>query len=268
MTDLNIYQVMPEENEQNVKRELHEHLPNVYKAEALLLVSPLRGGKTSLICNLLEREEFYKDLFNNVDIISPTVAQDSTWRFLYQKYKNACHLEYNDGVIQHIMERQQGLMANDEDSSYCVIADDILGQIPASRARKGNLLTYWLCRFRHYVKKPDPCLFILSTQKFREVNATLRANSTGVFISSNIRNQKEIEALAEEYADTMGGKEVFYKMLNYVRKEKYQWLYLQLTTGKAFKNFTEMLYDGDKLLIGKGEKGDLEEEEEISSDED
>ena len=76
----------------------------------------------------------------------------------------------------------------------------------------------------------------------------------------------EIEALAEEYADTMGGKEVFYKMLNYVRKEKYQWLYLQLTTGKAFKNFTEMLYDGDKLLIGKGEKGDLEEEE-ISSDE-
>ena len=101
MTDLNIYQVMPEEDEHNVKRELHPHLPNVYKAEALLLVSCLRGGKTSLVNNLIEREEFYKDLFNNVDIISPTVAQDSTWRFLYQKYKNACHLEYNDGVIQH-----------------------------------------------------------------------------------------------------------------------------------------------------------------------
>ena len=268
MTDLNIYQVMPEEDEENVKRELHENLPNVYKAQALLLVSPLRGGKSSLICNLMEREEMFKDLFANVDIISPTVAQDSTWRFLYQKYKNACHLEYSDGIMEHIMKRQTDLMKNDEDTSYAVIADDILGQIPASRARKGNLLTYWLCRFRHYVKKPAACLFILSTQKFREVNATLRANCTGVFISSNIRNQKEIEALAEEYADTMGGKETFYKMLNYCRKEKYQWLYLQLDTGKAFKNFTELLFDGDKLLIGKGEKGDLEEESEEDINED
>ena len=81
MTDLNIYQVMPEEEEENVKRELHENLPNIYKAQALLLVSPLRGGKSSLICNLMEREEMFKDLFANVDIISPTVAQDSTWRF-------------------------------------------------------------------------------------------------------------------------------------------------------------------------------------------
>ena len=32
--------------------------------------------------------------------------------------------------------------------------------------------------------------------------------------------------------------------------KKYQWLYLQLTTGKVFKNFTELLFDGDKLVMG------------------
>ena len=71
-TDLNIYPVKDEGEEKKTKRELHPNLPNVFKAQAILLVAPLRGGKGVLIQNLLHR--FYKDLFANVDIISPTAA--------------------------------------------------------------------------------------------------------------------------------------------------------------------------------------------------
>ncbi len=266
-SDITIYQVMPEDDEFKVKRELHPNIPDVYKAAAILLISPLRGGKTSAIVNFLAREAFYKDLFENVDIISPTVAQDSTWRHLYEEYKNACHLEYHDSVVQGIMDRQTNLMENKQDCGYAVVADDILRMIPATRSRKGNLLTYWLTRFRHFVNKPNPALFILASQKFREVNPTLRANMTDVLINSNIRNMKEIEALKEEYGALCGGESNFLKMFQYVAKEKYQWLYLQLTTGKVFKNFTELLWDGDKLVMGSVDGlPSLEESEDEGTD--
>ena len=44
---------MPEDDEFKVKRELHPNIPDVYKAAAILLISPLRGGKTSAIVNFI-----------------------------------------------------------------------------------------------------------------------------------------------------------------------------------------------------------------------
>ena len=81
-------------------------------------------------------------------------------------------------------------------------------------------------------------------------------------ISSKLRNQKELEALIEEYADMYGGADNFLKMFNYVKKEKWSWLYLALDTGKAYKNFTELLYDGDNLVKAGGEDGEMEEDTE------
>ncbi len=259
-TDLNIYPVKDEGEEKKPQRELHPNLPNVYKAQAMLLVAPLRGGKGVLIQNLLHR--FYKDLFANVDIISPTAASDATNRYTYELYKSSTHLEYDDSIIQGLIDRQEDLMKAGLNSSYSLILDDILGMLPAGRARKGNLVTYFLTRFRHYVTKPDACLFVFSTQKFRETHPVIRAQTTAVMISSKLRNQKEIEALIEEYADMYGGASNFMKMFNYVKKEKWAWLYLALDTGMAYKNFTELLHDGDNLIKANGENGMLEKDEE------
>ena len=260
-TDLNIYPVKDEGDDKAPKRELHPNLPDVYKAQAMLLVAPLRGGKGVLIQNLLHR--FYKDLFNSIDFISPTAATDSTNRHSYELYKNSTHLEYDDSIIQGIISRQEDLMKNKLDTSYALIMDDCLGMLPKN-GRKGNLVTYFLTRFRHYVtrKNNDACLFVFSTQKFREVHTVIRAQATTVMISSKLRNQKEIEALIEEYGDMYGGAENFMKMFNYVKKEKWAWLYLALDTGCAYKNFTEMLHDGDNLLKANGEEGELEEDDE------
>ena len=81
-------------------------------------------------------------------------------------------------------------------------------------------------------------------------------------ISSKLRNQKELEALIEEYADMYGGADNFMKMFNYVKKEKWAWLYLALDTGMAYKNFTEFLHDGDNLVKAGGENGQMEEDRE------
>ena len=37
-----------------------------------------------------------------------------------------------------------------------------------------------------------------------------------------------------------------------VKKEKWSWLYLALDTGMAYKNFTELLHDGDNLIKANG----------------
>ena len=72
--------------------------------------------------------------------------------------------------------------------------------------------------------------------------------------------------MKEEYGALCGGEANFLKMFQYVAKDKYQWLYLQLTTGKVFKNFTEMLWDGDKMVMGSVDGLPSLEESEDESD--
>ena len=187
-------------------------------------------------------------MFANIDVISPTVANDNTLKFLYETHKNSCHLEYNDSIIEGIMQRQQDLMKNKEDSSYAIFMDDCLGMLPKGYSRKGSKMTYFITRLRHWCTKPHPVLFCWSTQRFRETNPVIRAQATGVLVSSMMRNKKDLEAICEEVADSFGGADNFYKMFNYVRKEKYAWLYCALDKRMVFKNFEELLYDGDKLV--------------------
>ena len=73
-------------------------------------------------------------------------------------------------------------------------------------------------RFRHYVRKPDPCLIIYSTQRYFDLNKICRNNCTSLMISGNIKNQKELEQISADFADTFGGTENFDRMMGEVKK--------------------------------------------------
>ena len=67
-------------------------------------------------------------MFDNVTIISPTIQNDQTSRFLYEKYKGNCHTEYTDEIIDGVVKRQLEKIDNKEDTSYLIVLDDFLGQ--------------------------------------------------------------------------------------------------------------------------------------------
>ena len=50
------------------------------------IVAGKGGGKTSLLCNLLIKKEFYKDKFNQIYLLSPTAHNDSDkWNIVQSK---------------------------------------------------------------------------------------------------------------------------------------------------------------------------------------
>ena len=94
MDSLEILPIKPPEiKKRKNQRELPESIPDVYKGQLLIIVSSIRGGKSTLISGLALRKSFYCDMFDNVTIISPTIKNDQTSRFLHEKYKGSCYTE-------------------------------------------------------------------------------------------------------------------------------------------------------------------------------
>jgi hypothetical protein len=243
---LKIVPIQEEEDEGKVKRPIHPNLPNIYKGQLICIVAPIRSGKSVTWNNLLLNDSFYNDLFPNdaVHIVSNTISSDSTSRFAYQKFKNNCHEIYSDKIIRDLIKRQKAKIENKEDdTSFALILDDLLGQFPKN-GRKGMEAINFATRFRHYVKKPDPCLVLYSTQRYFDLNPVVRNNCTSMLISGNIKSQKELEQISHDFADTFGGIDKFNEMLSEVRKEPFNWLYLRLDKNppQAFKNFQQQLF--------------------------
>jgi len=126
--DLTILPVVPEENEMADKAQIHENLPNIYKGQLIALVGGVRMGKGTLWNNMLHNPNFYEDLFSSVQVISPTVWNDSTSRFTAKKYKETCYDKYDDSIIEGLIKSQKEKKEIDgADTSYALIVDDCYG---------------------------------------------------------------------------------------------------------------------------------------------
>ena len=172
-------------------RKLPESIPNVYKGQLLIIVGAIRSGKSTLLNSLLLRSSFYNDLFDSMTICSPTIKNDQTSRFLYEKYKGSCYTHYEDEIVENVIAKQLEKIKNKEPTSYCMVLDDFLGQT-SKNGRKNNRISFHACSFRHFVEPGEPCMIILSTQKFKELSPLIRANATGVLISGNVKNRKRL----------------------------------------------------------------------------
>jgi len=104
--------------------------------------------------NLLLNPNFYADCFQDVFIISNTIFNDATSRFASDKWKNTCYEMYDDKIIDDIINTQKRKKNGEGDTSYCVIYDDICGDLN-KHGRKGGKAIYFGTRFRHSVKKGD-----------------------------------------------------------------------------------------------------------------
>ena len=266
MDNLTILPIKEEEIDSKNKRDLHENLPDVYKAQLLSIVAPIRSGKSVLWNNLIHREEMFKDLFDNLMIISPTIANDKTSRFTYQKYKHCCHEAYSDKLITDLIDQQKEKMESNQNSSYCLILDDLCGQF-SKHGKKGAAAIHFATRFRHYVNTGEPALVLCSTQKYKDLHPILRCNSTGVLISGNIKSQKELSAIVEDWADSFGGKQNFLRLFEQARTTPYAFLYLKLDTKplKAYLNFTKLIWQG---TWGDAKDEDDEQFDSLSEDTD
>lgn len=241
--DLTILPIQPPESEKKARKKLHPNLPDIYKGQLIVCAAPIRSGKSVLWNNFLHNPNFYADCFQDVDIISNTIFNDATSRFSASKWKNTSHEMYSDEIINNIVKRQKDKKKAEGDSSFALILDDICGDLNR-HGRKGGKAIHFATRFRHAVNKGDPVMFFYANQKYNDVATIIRNNMTGLFLSGNIKSQKELQSIKDDVADTFGGSKAFDSYMDRAQEKPFSWLYFRLdsTPPEVYLDFKEKLY--------------------------
>ena len=227
---------------------LHPHLPQ--PPALLLMISPIRTGKSTIINNMLLNSQFYgQDFFDEVMCISPTIYNDKTSRFLKKAFD--CYDEYDDAIVDGLIEKQEGFEDPQDRPDVALILDDVIGVI-----RREAKVNHLASRFRHYNIK----LLLMSCQNYRKVSPIIRSNATNMIIGSPFPNMKELGKIAEEIGDQFSGADNFLKIYYTATPEKYDFLYLDLQSNPplAYRNFDEIIaVGGQHREEGGFEAGDI-----------
>jgi hypothetical protein len=227
--------------------DIHPYLPQIAGpggGACLLMISPVKTGKSTIISNFLLNKDFYdaQERFDTTHIISNTIANDVTSRFLKKAFD--CHDQYNDNIIDGIVERQKSFDKADQ-PEICIVVDDCLGSIK----REGKI-NYLASRFRHFNIK----LLIISAQNFRSCSPIIRQNATNVIIGSPFPNRKELLKVAEEYGDLFGGHDQWIKLYKHATPNRYDFIHMDLQENPPvmYKNFDEVISIGEKPQVNLG----------------
>ena len=134
-------------------------------------------GKSTISANMILRKEFYNQpeekYFDLFIIISPTIYNDATSKELL-KYADAIYDEYDDSIIDQIIELQKEANEDDddEDQHVLLLVDDLLGV-------KMNKLRYLSTRYRHYKVS---VIINLQSYKSKSSHPIMRQNASGYII--------------------------------------------------------------------------------------
>ena len=199
--------------------DIHENLPSM--PSLCLIIGSVRSGKSNLLVNYFCNPDFYKDKFDIVKFVSTTLHTDNKGKILSKHFD--CLDHYEDNIIENI-KKSQGQYENKEDRpTYALVMDDVL----TKDFKKTNQVSFFSTRFRHYID-----FYVIAVQSFRAVSGMIRNNATDVIICKQ-QNQKELEKIAEEYGDLVGGQDNFMKLYDEAHNDRYSFLYLKLSENPA-----------------------------------
>jgi len=209
---------------------IHENLPQ--PPSLCLIIGSVRSGKSNLLVNFFCNPQFYKDRFDIVKIVSTTLGSDTKGKILSKHFD--CQDHYEDGIIEEIKQSQSQYEEKKDRPTFALVLDDVL----TKDFSKNNAVSFFSTRFRHYID-----MYIIATQTFRAVSGMIRNNATDVIIARQ-QNSKELEKIAEEYGDLVGGIDNFIDLYNKVHSEKYQMMYMKLSENpvQVYRNFSERIY--------------------------
>ena len=245
-TDLKVLPVkdLPDED----KRPLNPVLPQ--PPALLLMISPIRTGKSTIISNLLLNSNFYsQSFFDEIIVFSPTINNDKTSRFL--KKAATCYDTYTDETMEEIVSKQNAFEDKNDRPSIALILDDIIGTI-----RREAFINGLASRFRHY----GIDLLLMSSQNYRKVSPVIRSNCTHMIIGSPFPNNKELGKIFEEIGDQFGGYDNMEAIYRAATPNKYDFLFLDLSKNppEARRNFeSEVLAVGGQGWSDKIAQGDF-----------
>ena len=222
----------------------------------LLGIGSVRSGKTNALINMLRRDYrndggmYGPEYFNDTLVISNTINNDPKGKFLKDAFRVEDH--YEDRFINDLIESQKKHKRS-EAPTVLLVLDDIISK--DFKKTSSNSINTLATRFRHYEMS-----IMVFTQSFRAVSTMVRSNAQNIMIFRQ-QSSKELEKIAEEYADLCGDEAQFLKYYNIAHSEPYQFLYIdgQSNPARFYKSFEDIIGVGDQLLYEGVEPEEKEE---------
>lgn len=200
-----------------------------------LLIAPTRSGKSVLIVNLLLNINFYKDVFDEIYFISPTVYIDHTLKAIAEddeiiKIHEEEDLDKIDVILKDIIDDQKKAKMKDKEAPHILlILDDMI-----SYFKNNTLLDKTPAMSRHF-----NISFIISTQSFVGVPTKLRRN-TAAYIIFKLYNNADLK----QFYDEIGSQfKDFMEYYHEATEDKYNFLFCNQRDMKLYHNFTKLLWE-------------------------
>lgn len=225
--------IKPPKDEKQYKK-VHPNLPQ--SPFVIGLFAPRQTGKSTLISWLLLHDSALgQDYYDKVYIFSPTIEQDTTSRFLLERFE--CDTMYSDSKLQKIIDRQKK-QKKEEREHICCIFDDCIGD---ASMKRNSLLSSFVTKSRHF--NAD---VIISLQHFKCMPSVTRQNVTDLLVGFPIPNKTMLEAIADEYGDNMeGGRDEFIKLYEEAtEKTRYRFMNCKMRENPIhiFTDFEKKIY--------------------------
>lgn len=203
----------------------HEFMPQ--PPFRMIVCGASHSGKSNMIKNMITVPEYgYKQHFGeDVFVFSRTLGLDDTWKSLNLP-KTHMYQKWDEGIVREIMayskKKRNGIL---------LLLDDLISDGDAFNRKNTNLLSELFYTSRHY-----HISLCITTQRYHAVQSALLANASAVIVF-RLKTKREQEA----FQDSQTQFDDLDRKYDYATKERFSFLYMNLATGKCYRNFEEEL---------------------------
>jgi len=213
--------------------------------------SELSCGKTTIICNFLLRDNFYKNMFDpeNIYIICGSSNIDEKWSTLIEQLEipdsNIC-MKYDEEYLEVLYdmikdEFLEAINNNEKPKHHLVIFDDISFDGCLKKKQYG-VISKMLSNGRHILLSS-----IQTAQKYTTLSTNSRENFTGLILGEC--TNKQVEAIYEDHGYLH--KKGFIQMFRDSTSEPYSFCVINYTNPKKERYLNK---DFETIDVSKYEK--------------
>lgn len=238
MTDLKVYPLKDVENRMNRV----DKYPLVSVPFFLGICGRVKSGKTVLMNSLFLSKRFYAGDFDVKIIISSTVKNDPVNKNLIEDFDFVFD-EYSDELMKELIK----MIEEDESPArYLIVLDDVIGDMEQKKAGKTDFITSLSTKYRHignekYEGKLSMCII---TQYFKYLTPILRNNLSGYYLMGKFSGN-ELKKIADALSYFGGSDKAFLEIYKKSKKEKYDFLFLNVEAMEARRNHDEILWSDE-----------------------
>ena len=226
---LEIYKVIDKADNYYTKKDLIFDLP----LRIGIIGASQRSGKSSIIVNLVCRDEFYNKDFKgeNIYIISPSIENDLKLKKMIEVKDIPDHnlfTEYDEGLLEELYNMLAEDYKNSVDSgetptNKLIIFDD-MSYSGALKNKTHGIISKLFCNGRHILVST-----LLTSQKYSDLLTTCRENLNGAVLFSCSNKQLD---LIEQDHNFLKNKKDFNNMFRDATKEKHSFFVVNYTNGE------------------------------------